>query len=262
MRKGFTLIELLVVIAIIAILAALLFPSFMRAKEMANTQKCLVHGRELGMAMMMYMEDYSGRFPSRAKIEEFDRFAGQSWIYNWPGDPRPGMDKWTVNRTNEMKHIQMASYVKSPDIWICPNPSGLYGLKHAYGFRCSWCFLTRQFLYDQSYPDTPFQTWPDWSNADAPGNGIGRTVTEVISADMATFKRYTTPATKIFALCYALGPDVPVETYAGSGKLSNPYYPHNQGTIYVYCDGHAKWHETGRAWAPVGYTTHRLDKRH
>lgn len=58
MRRGFTLIELLVVIAIIAILAAILFPVFARAREKARQTQCLSNVKELALAMLMYAQDY------------------------------------------------------------------------------------------------------------------------------------------------------------------------------------------------------------
>jgi len=57
-RRGFTLIELLVVIAIIAILAAILFPVFARAREQARKTSCLSNCKQLGTAHMMYAQDY------------------------------------------------------------------------------------------------------------------------------------------------------------------------------------------------------------
>ncbi len=57
-RKGFTLIELLVVIAIIAILAAILFPVFARARESARSISCLSNTKQLGLAYLMYSQDY------------------------------------------------------------------------------------------------------------------------------------------------------------------------------------------------------------
>lgn len=57
-RNGFTLIELLVVIAIIAILAAILFPVFARAREKARQTSCLSNTKQLGLAFMMYAQDY------------------------------------------------------------------------------------------------------------------------------------------------------------------------------------------------------------
>jgi prepilin-type N-terminal cleavage/methylation domain-containing protein/prepilin-type processing-associated H-X9-DG protein len=63
MKKGFTLIELLVVIAIIAILAAILFPVFARARENARRTSCLSNLKQIGTATMMYAQDYDESYP-------------------------------------------------------------------------------------------------------------------------------------------------------------------------------------------------------
>lgn len=62
-RKGFTLIELLVVIAIIAILAAILFPVFARARSQARKTTCASNLKQLGLAFLMYAQDYDETFP-------------------------------------------------------------------------------------------------------------------------------------------------------------------------------------------------------
>jgi len=62
-RRGFTLIELLVVIAIIAILAAILFPVFARAKAKANQTNCLSNFKNVILAIHMYCQDYDETMP-------------------------------------------------------------------------------------------------------------------------------------------------------------------------------------------------------
>src|SRR5690606_33473906 len=62
-QTGFTLIELLVVIAIIALLAAILFPVFARARENARRTSCHSNLKQMGTATMMYIQDYDERYP-------------------------------------------------------------------------------------------------------------------------------------------------------------------------------------------------------
>ncbi|HEY3267172.1 MAG TPA: prepilin-type N-terminal cleavage/methylation domain-containing protein [Armatimonadota bacterium] len=62
-RRAFTLIELLVVIAIIAILAAILFPVFAKARDRANASACLNNEKQIGTAIITYTDDYDGMYP-------------------------------------------------------------------------------------------------------------------------------------------------------------------------------------------------------
>ena len=66
-RTGFTLIELLVVIAIIAILAAILFPVFARARENARRASCQSNLKQIGLGVMQYTQDYDEKFPTWAR---------------------------------------------------------------------------------------------------------------------------------------------------------------------------------------------------
>ncbi|MEI6499450.1 MAG: prepilin-type N-terminal cleavage/methylation domain-containing protein [Armatimonadota bacterium] len=62
-NRGFTLIELLVVIAIIAILAAILFPVFAKAREKARQASCLSNVKQMGLAVLAYAQDYDEMLP-------------------------------------------------------------------------------------------------------------------------------------------------------------------------------------------------------
>ncbi len=62
-KKGFTLIELLVVIAIIAILAAILFPVFARARENARRSSCQSQLKQIALGHKQYIQDYDEKFP-------------------------------------------------------------------------------------------------------------------------------------------------------------------------------------------------------
>ena len=74
-RTGaFTLIELLVVIAIIAILAAILFPVFAKARSKARAAACLSNLKQIGTAVMMYTQDYDETLPFKRYMEDGSGF--------------------------------------------------------------------------------------------------------------------------------------------------------------------------------------------
>jgi len=87
-RNGFTLIELLVVIAIIAILAAILFPVFAQAREKARAITCTSNEKQIGLAMLQYVQDYDETFP----LEQRNSNSGEIANDGTPGtysDPVP-----------------------------------------------------------------------------------------------------------------------------------------------------------------------------
>jgi prepilin-type N-terminal cleavage/methylation domain-containing protein len=83
--EGFTLIELLVVIAIIAIIAAILFPVFAQAREKARAISCLSNTKEVGLAILQYVQDYDENMPSGVYTTNYTAYglawAGQSYPY-------------------------------------------------------------------------------------------------------------------------------------------------------------------------------------
>ena len=86
--RGFTLIELLVVIAIIAILAAILFPVFAKAREKARMSSCQSNLRQLSQAAVQYSSDYDERFPMRQPDVATDDVAG-ALLMTQPPESRP-----------------------------------------------------------------------------------------------------------------------------------------------------------------------------
>lgn len=104
-RKGFTLIELLVVIAIIAILAAILFPVFAKAREAARATACKNNLKQLGTAAMMYVQDYDELFFPR-----FQPGAGSTLAAN---------SVWWINTTGQPSLLD--PYTKNSQVSYCPD---------------------------------------------------------------------------------------------------------------------------------------------
>jgi len=103
-KCGFTLIELLVVIAIIAILAAILFPVFAKARAKAHQTQCLSNLKQIGMAFQMYANDYNEMLPYM-----------YNWTYGWYTMTSPPITKtWMANLMNALD-----PYIKNTDLWHC-----------------------------------------------------------------------------------------------------------------------------------------------
>lgn len=124
MRKGFTLVEMLVVMAIIAILAGILMPVFVQAREKARAISCVSNLKQLAMAELMYAEDNNGCLsPIYA--------TGQNW-----------------QRTGYWPHI-LYPYVRNKAVYICPTskyekwhdwyqrPPDVEDVVSSYGLNCT-----------------------------------------------------------------------------------------------------------------------------
>ena len=206
MRRGFTLIELLVVIAIIAILAAILFPVFARAREKARQTSCLSNAKQLALGFVMYCQDYDEMVPLMAQNGGPSAFSGLSYIC-YP----------------ELMH----PYVRNTQIWRCPSRGGvgaaeqfLMGPYPHYGYGCSLFRATRPhflgsgFCYPQYHSLAAMQT-PAQHVVFAEASALGTTNT-----------------------IYGHWRSRP-------GYLGDDHYnafPHNEGRNIVLADGHAKWY--------------------
>ncbi|NMC83239.1 MAG: DUF1559 domain-containing protein [Armatimonadetes bacterium] len=116
MRKAFTLIELLVVVAIIAILAALLFPVFAKARERARVTHCINNLHQIGTAAGSYLSDWNEVYPSAY------------------------LDWWVATRgLRPSLHDAMKAYVSDERIWRCPSDTGELFFNAVDGYRGPTC---------------------------------------------------------------------------------------------------------------------------
>lgn len=123
-RRGFTLIELLVVIAIIAILAAILFPVFARARENARRTSCMSNLKQIGLGFMQYAQDYDERYPGWVEMGNSCNATDDAGKPCRKFSVIPDNDADGVNWGNGYKKTWMDFiyvYTKSTQLFVCPS---------------------------------------------------------------------------------------------------------------------------------------------
>ena len=147
-RRGFTLIELLVVIAIIAILAAILFPVFARARASARQTQCISNLRQLGLALEMYASDYRDLYPWAC--DSADSHVPEIWapLPEWqaliPTMPRliDVLQPYTNNR--ELFRCPADTgydYLENTHFPVDARPTAFAGVGSSYHWRTEVAFL-------------------------------------------------------------------------------------------------------------------------
>jgi len=218
-NHGFTLIELLVVIAIIALLAAILFPVFARARENARKTSCQSNEKQIGLGFAQYAQDYDEQFP-RNIIRGVSSGVGSQF--------GPWSD--TVIGWHEATY----PYVKSAQLYRCPSggrppaPPGADtnahgGIQYTYNRRIGGDQNGNSGL--QSLSD--FEFVANTFLVTEAGNQIED---GSVSADNGLEWGCT-------------GDHVKRLTGSGCGTPSvGPLRRHLDGANYLYVDGHVKWH--------------------
>jgi len=120
-RQGFTLIELLVVIAIIAILAAILFPVFARAREKARQITCISNEKQLGLAFLQYFQDYDDHAPFFGEVDN----GGDWWtsrMRNWKDGIFPYVKSGGLPYNNGQPYANHGS----GGAFACPDNTALW----------------------------------------------------------------------------------------------------------------------------------------
>ncbi len=241
--KGFTLIELLVVIAIIAILAAILFPVFARAREKARQTSCLSNVKELALGVMMYAQDYDETYPC--------------WARWYPSRYNAGDGFGTsVCTSPQSPPLAIYPYVKNMQVYVCPSGAGTTDANGYGWYDDNWKFPGPASL---SYGFASYI--------------FGRNVTSPpIATKLAQLKH---PATTVMLgdsahMCGNKGSFVwsnlccdgswstsPLDGIGIDGKPVNDddASRHNGGENYGFADGHAKWVQARTAISISEYWT-------
>jgi prepilin-type N-terminal cleavage/methylation domain-containing protein/prepilin-type processing-associated H-X9-DG protein len=221
-QRGFTLIELLVVIAIIAILAAILFPVFGRARENARRSSCMSNMKQMGTAFMMYAQDNDEGLPYWCTA------------YVWQGNtsnPQP----WgpvTTETPSSYWDYKLAAYIKNGGvplnaettvsgqgfeggIWRCPSREGTganINTRRSYGYS--------QGIFRNNHPlDAELNRYPRMSAMD-------KTAQTIVIGDSGHDGQIARPADRYY-WSVAQTREMPLR--------------HMEGANYVFADGHAKW---------------------
>jgi prepilin-type N-terminal cleavage/methylation domain-containing protein/prepilin-type processing-associated H-X9-DG protein len=240
-RSGFTLIELLVVIAIMTLLAALLFPVLVQAREKARQASCLSNLKQMGTAWMMYAQDYDEMFPVNCRI------GNNTWGSGWSGDGPLGACQfmremgcfggWIGNT--------LIPYTKNAGIFQCPSTPQWFPVNYGDGNKCwnqtqfpvpythasygyNYVALNGRGLASIPHPADQLAIWDGSAYPDCPYTQSG---------GCGIWHRRDIPV-----FLWKIGkPRHPAMT----DDAINPFFvariaPHNNMINYMYADGHAK----------------------
>ena len=217
-KRGFTLIELLVVIAIIAILAAILFPAFAKARESARRASCMNNMKQLGTGLMQYMQEYDEKVTRGIYIP-------------YPGGPTGGAT-WD---------FVIQPYVKSTAVLQCPSDANSARVTYMSAFP--------------GYGATQYRSYSMPRNLGNKGGGEERNLSEIRQPSLTVMlaERDNINAGGVlnnwpdYAVIENLGQSV-----SAFDNVANPWR-HLSSSNFLYVDGHVKSVRVPEATGPNRY---------
>jgi len=206
-KRGFTLIELLVVIAIIAILAAILFPVFARARENARRASCQSNLKQIGLGIMQYTQDYDEKLPPARN---------------------------TVQGTNVVWHWMVQPYVKSIQLFKCPSNTDNNNLGNTPAAALGIPAIPRSYVANGSGGGTPVVPAPATLRPmNQEGTGISGAALSAVETPATTLLVGETRDNDDQKFYDATSQ---VSTGAGNSRLTN----HLGMSNWLFADGHVK----------------------
>jgi len=238
--SGFTLIELLVVIAIISILAAILFPVFARARENARKAACMSNLKQIGLGLMMYVQDYDETYP----------------VSYFAGAPAGKLTWYDV----------LDPYIKSDQVFVCPTAGKIESTgasdpsSGGYGFNVGGTHTNTTngtgngfgYRSQANYWFTPNGSGPlRLAGVDEPSNTF-------IICDPAS-NAYSHNGW--IAVGYSNAGFMPVlhggQVGPFTGTVSAP--PISGGGNYIFADGHVKYVQASQAYGSARWNVNKSD---
>jgi prepilin-type N-terminal cleavage/methylation domain-containing protein/prepilin-type processing-associated H-X9-DG protein len=236
-KQGFTLIELLVVVAIIALLAAILFPVFARARENARRSSCQSNLKQVGLGFAQYIQDYDGVYPMiypGVYVMPYSMGGFDAPIAAATGEPGAVFNACTASGCGHYKTWQdlIYPYVKSTQIFSCPSARfDKPGMNYEYSGAISG---VQRYDFTSALSYAPMKL-PE----------VKRPSENIMVVDFNTQYHMIDCSGVMMAI------------YAGDVQYESIVNPHLDGGNTLFADGHVKWYIKNSPVTTLGGFTNR-----